>query len=65
MYTLWCYDVYMDKKREKRFSVRFPLDVLEAIRQLAQEEDRSLNGEIIQAVREYIAKRRKERKGNA
>jgi|GraSoi2013_100cm_1033763.scaffolds.fasta_scaffold40760_3 hypothetical protein len=55
----------MDKKQEKRFSVRFPLDVLEAIRQLAQEEDRSLNGEIIQAVREYIAKRRKERKGNA
>jgi len=55
----------MDKKQEKRFSVRFPLYVLEAIRQLAQEEDRSLNGEIIQAVREYIAKRRKERKGNA
>jgi hypothetical protein len=51
-------------KQEKRFSVRFPLDVLEAIRKLAQEEDRSLNGEIVQAVREYIAKRR-ERKSHA
>ena len=55
----------MDKKQEKRFSVRFPPDVLEAIRQLAGQEDRSLNGEIVQAVREYIAKRRKERKSNA
>jgi hypothetical protein len=51
--------------QEKRFSVRFPLDVLEAIRKLAQEENRSLNGEIVQAVQEYIAKRKKERKGNA
>jgi hypothetical protein len=56
-------NVYM-KKQEKRFSVRFPLDVLEAIRELAKEENRSLNGEIVQAVLEYIAQR-KRHKSNA
>jgi len=53
----------MEKKKEVKITVRFPPDVIEVLRPLAQEEDRSLNGEIVQAVREYIAKRRKERTG--
>lgn len=50
------------KKQEKRFSVRFPLEVLEEIRQLSKEENRSLNGEIVQAVQDYIAKKRGSKK---
>jgi len=53
------------KKKEIKITVRFPAEVIEALRPLAEKEDRSLNGEIVQAVREYIAKRGKESKGNA
>ena len=42
----------------KRVTVRFPPDVLEALRALAKQEDRSLNGEIVQAVREYLKRRK-------
>lgn len=44
-------------EQEKRFSVRFPLDVLESIKQLAKEDGRSINSEIIWILRAYIAKR--------
>jgi len=46
------------KQQEKRFSVRFPLDVLEAIKQLAQEDGRSINGEIVWILRNYIMQRK-------
>ncbi|MGI9059082.1 MAG: Arc family DNA-binding protein [Ktedonobacteraceae bacterium] len=48
---------------EKRFSVRFPLDLLETIKQLAKEDKRSINAEILWIVREYI--QRRGRKGHA
>ncbi|TMD67608.1 MAG: Arc family DNA-binding protein [Chloroflexi bacterium] len=48
----------MEKKKEIKITVRFPAEVIEALRTLAQQEDRSLNGEIVQAVREYIIKRK-------
>jgi hypothetical protein len=38
---------------EQRISIRFPLDVLDAIRALAKQHERSFNGEIIWALREY------------
>ncbi|MFL5654619.1 MAG: Arc family DNA-binding protein [Ktedonobacteraceae bacterium] len=44
------------ENKEKRFSVRFPLDVLETIKQVAKEDGRSINSEIIWIVREYITK---------
>ncbi len=53
----------MEKKKELKITVRFPADVINDLKPLAKQEDRSLNGEIVQAVREYVAKR-KERKGN-
>lgn len=56
VHTWRCYDVYMDE--EKRFSVRFPLDVLTAIKQLAKEDKRSINSEIIWIIREYLAQRK-------
>jgi hypothetical protein len=55
----------MEKKKELKITVRFPSEVIEELRPLTKEEDRSLNGTIVQAVREYIAKRKKGRKSDA
>ena len=46
---------------EKKIQVRFPLDVWETIRTLAEQHERSFNGEVIWALREYI--KREEEKG--
>jgi hypothetical protein len=43
------------QKGERRISIRFPLDVLDAIRKLAKQHERSFNGEVIWALREYAA----------
>jgi hypothetical protein len=45
---------------EKRVSVRFPLDVLEAFRQHAKEDNRSLNSEVVWVLREYLKQRERE-----
>ena len=50
-------------KQEKRFSVRFPLDVLGTIKHLAQEDGRSINAEIVWIVREYIRARKEGKRG--
>jgi hypothetical protein len=46
------------EQEEKRFSVRFPLDVLATIKRLAQEDKRSINSEIVWILREYSMKRK-------
>ena len=43
------------QKGERRISIRFPLDVLDTIRRLAKQHERSFNGEVIWALREYAA----------
>lgn len=43
-------------------SIRFPREIAEAIRRLAQEHDRSINGEVVRAVREYITRQLRQRK---
>ena len=48
-------------EQEKRFSVRFPLSVLESIKQAAQEDQRSINSEIIWIVRKHLEGRGKKR----
>jgi len=48
----------MDKKQqatEQRFSIRFPLDVLESVRKRAKANDRSFNGEIIHMLRTLLS----------
>ena len=45
-------------EQEKRYSVRFPESVLEAIKQVAQEDNRSVNGEIVWIVRTYLEERK-------
>jgi hypothetical protein len=54
-----CYNVAMKRKEPKDTSIntRYPQDVLIAIRQFAQEDQRSLNGMIIWILREYIKQR--------
>jgi predicted transcriptional regulator len=42
-----------------RISIRFPREVAEAMRRLAKEHDRSINGEMLRAAREYIARQQK------
>ncbi len=54
-----CYIGDMDtQEKETRITIRFPADVIAVLRQLAKEHDRSLNGEIVRALREYIEKYR-------
>ena len=49
------------QKGERRISIRFPLDVLAAIRSLAKQQERSFNGEVVWALREYVARSDAER----
>jgi hypothetical protein len=60
--TQRCYNVYME--HGKRFSIRFPLDLLETLKQFAREDTRSINGEIVWILGEY-AKQRKGGKRHA
>ena len=45
---------------ERRISIRFPLDVLAVIRILAKQHERSFNGEVIWALREYAQRHKSE-----
>lgn len=44
---------------EVRITIRFPRNVAEALKYLAHENDRSINGEMVRAAREYIARQQK------
>ena len=47
---------------EQQISIRFPVNVLERMRELALTHDRSFNGEVVWALREYIRRQPKHRK---
>jgi hypothetical protein len=47
-------------KGEQRISIRFPLDVLAALRRLAKLHERSFNGEVVWALREYAQRHKDE-----
>jgi len=51
----------MEKQKEKPTSVRIPADLLTAIRKLAKEHQRSINGEILWALRHYINLQQKDK----
>jgi predicted transcriptional regulator len=42
-------------------SIRLPAEIAEQLRRLAKEHDRSLNGEIVRALREYTEQRHDEK----
>jgi len=47
----------MDTRHEEvRITLRMPVEVAKGMKQSAQANDRSLNGEIVRALREYLAK---------
>jgi len=50
----------MDKQQPATTSItiRIPAEIAELLRQLAKQHDRSLNGEIVRALREYAEKHR-------
>ncbi|HEV8189925.1 MAG TPA: Arc family DNA-binding protein [Ktedonobacterales bacterium] len=51
----------MDTERDVvHISIRFPREVAEAMRRLARDHDRSINGEVVRAAREYIARQQQQ-----
>lgn len=50
------------KKELVSTNVRYPKEIAEAIKRLAEKHHRSINGEIIQALQEYIQRHKKEEK---
>lgn len=55
-----CYTSVMDKQqKDVRITLRMPADVAKGMKQSAQENDRSFNGEIVRALREYLAKQKR------
>ena len=59
--TNMVYNGSMSTERDEvRISIRFPREVAETMRRLAREHDRSINGEMLRAAREYIARQQKQ-----
>jgi predicted transcriptional regulator len=42
------------EQREIKVTIRIPAEIAARMRQLAKRNDRSLNGEIVRALREYV-----------
>ena len=47
--------------QEKSVSIRFPVDLLEQLKQVARENNRSLNGEVLTIVRTHVEKHTKQK----
>jgi len=53
------------KKEFISTNVRYPKEIAKAINRLAEKHHRSINGEIIQALQEYIQREKKKEKPDA
>ena len=60
MQSFSCYDGYMEKPI-KSVTIRIVVDLLEDMRTIARAHDRSLNGEIITALRDYVTRHKRAR----
>ena len=49
------------ERDETRITIRFPRQVADAIKHMAAENARSINSEVVRAVREYLARQRRQR----
>jgi Arc/MetJ-type ribon-helix-helix transcriptional regulator len=49
------------EQEETRITIRFPRQVADAIKRLAAANDRSINSEVVRAVREYSTRQRRKR----
>ncbi len=55
----------MNKQKEppiKSVSIRIPVDVLEELHTVAKHHERSLNGEVLTAIREHLKKSQKDKR---
>jgi metal-responsive CopG/Arc/MetJ family transcriptional regulator len=52
----------MKKEHEVRITVRFPQELIDELKALRVQYGPSLNSEIVQAVREYVARKKGENK---
>ena len=50
-----------EKQATTSITIRVPTEIAEMLRRLAKQHDRSLNGEIVRALREYTEKYRGEK----
>jgi predicted transcriptional regulator len=48
----------MKKENETRITIRFPSALVEELKQIAVQNSRSLNGEVVQAVREHVKRQK-------
>ena len=55
----------MHKQQEPPYKARIPQSVWNGLEQMAQDEERSINWEIVQAIRECIARHKKGKKPHA
>jgi hypothetical protein len=51
-----------ETKDTKSVSIRFPLDLLYVLREIARKNNRSLNGEVIEALQNHAVQQKKKRK---
>jgi hypothetical protein len=61
----WIYNSHMNKHEEtsvKSVSIRIPVDGLEELHKVAKQHDRSLNGEVLTAIRDHLKKSQKEKR---
>ncbi len=63
MQAFSCYDGYMEKQI-KTVTIRIMVDLLEDMRAIARQHNRSLNGEILTALRDYVARHKRGRRLN-
>jgi predicted transcriptional regulator len=50
-----------EKQAPTSITIRIPPEIAELLRRLAKRHDRSLNGEIVRALREYTARHKDEK----
>ena len=50
--------------KDQHITIRFPADVLAALRELAKAHERSFNGEVIWALRTYMAQQKDQLRAN-
>jgi predicted transcriptional regulator len=50
-----------EKQPSTSITIRIPTEIAEMLRRLAKQHDRSLNGEIVRALREYADRHKAER----
>jgi hypothetical protein len=52
----------MKEKQEHHFNLRIPSAIWKELEQVAQDNERSLNGEIVKAIREHLKRNQKGKK---